>query len=132
MIFAMDLAEIRKLEVLDREQTEMLKQTTETPNEARCLMAELLALFEDEATPRVEAIASMEVGAIPISDLMRHFHALAGTSSNIGSLRFARICRTLEETLPQEGEKLAIELARLVSAEYKIFRQAMREEIAGW
>lgn len=89
----MNISEINDLELIDRDQFDMLVETGE--DEAAEMIQELLDLFTEESGPKMDEL----IQAASSGDrhrVNRLAHALAGAAGNLGGNRLSKAARDLE------------------------------------
>lgn len=99
--------------LLDDAQIEMLKETA--PDDSAELMIELKGLFDEESQPLLRGL-DKGVQQGDRLEIARCSHALAGSSSNIGYLRLAKLVRAFEfSDLSRSIPELEKDLAEIKS-----------------
>lgn len=80
-------------ELLDAQQIQMLLEAT--PEDARSLLEEITELFREESLANLESI-KQALESQERNQLVRSFHALAGSSANIGAHQLWEVAKTAE------------------------------------
>jgi HPt (histidine-containing phosphotransfer) domain-containing protein len=99
------------LPLLDPEQIALLKSAGEG------LLEELIDTFEAECAPRLQQLQT-ECAAAALPDIRTSVHFLAGSAANIGLLRFAELCRAIENQIIEERLSAFEAIYPTVATEY--------------
>lgn len=88
---------------------------------------DLIDTFEAECTPALDRLY-LACKKMDIREMSNISHFMAGSASNIGLLRFSRLCRNLEELLTDGFTPEFQALPEQFKAEYAASLKAIREE----
>lgn len=87
--------------LIDEEQFSLLVETGE--DAAAEMLQELIDMFMEESAPRVHDLRDAVTGR-DYSGIVKHAHAIAGSSGNLGGLRLSQACRALENEAPNQND----------------------------
>ncbi len=112
--------------ILDNDQFDALVETL--GDEAKEFIQDLLTLFIDEYKPNIDELKT----ALESSDfdkISKKAHTLSGSSSNIGGMRLAEICMTLERDTANDDWDTIRHLTNIIQITFDITINELQQAI---